>query len=247
MNIIIRVCFFISTILLLVFISACKSESPTYAGKVVLALFDVSERKNKEDKIDKKIYYKDFVDKVLPMIELGDTMVVSIITDNPLDEISISKTFKEPIKSDYPSDYIYKIARQKKQKEMEKEKEDIIKPEVKKLLEKSSPVADIFGSMYYAEHVFDEYNKDDRRLVIMSNMRHVSTDSDQELSVIIENEKEKRNGLPYLKDVKVYVWGARAKDTDTVLFIKRFWRKYFENCKAMLIYYGRSPPESLEE
>jgi hypothetical protein len=105
---------------------------------------------------------------------------------------------------------------------------------------------DILGAVYIAERVFAKY-EGEKILVVMSDMVHESSQYNfkknvpkgEDVERIISEEREER-GLPNLENVKVYVVGAFADDTDKMIALRRFWSSYFSSCGAVLKDFGHT-------
>jgi len=207
-----------------------------HQSKVVFVLFDISGSTKKEE--TRKQYVKDFK-VILNSLNPGDIIVVDMITEssvtksNPYSKELEKLSFLEggPLKA--------RILRKKN----DKKKADVLEYVKEQILRKDRKVlyTDILSSLNIAERVFKSYEKDKYVLVIMSDMIEESRDynftkdnlSEKRIEEIITREKAK-NRIPDLADVKVYVSGATASNSDRFFAIQNFWLRYFKECGANL-------------
>jgi hypothetical protein len=212
--------------------------------KTVVVLFDLSEStRNLRDA------YLDSFKKVLPSIGHGDVIVATRITESSITEpkIPIKEALPEFVPKDKmgnPTDNPILVREAKKEADMnlERKKDEFIKI-AEEFLFSSKKVrhTDILSSLHIAEKVFKNYSQNKSILVILSDMIEDSSEYNFEkenltegrIEEIIKREKRK-NRIPELKDVKVYVVSAVLRDTKMFFALQNFWLRYFKECGANL-------------
>jgi hypothetical protein len=209
-----------------VFIFLIVPINDALAKKVIFVLFDISGSTIN----DRNLYYQSF-NATLQTIEQGDILIADEITDNPLAQSQFPIRFKSSWQENL---FIFKGKLRKFQTEALKKAHHIL------MEEKSSSWTDIFGSMYITERVIKTYKSNKKILVIMSDMIQDSSNhhfnrirfTPRKIEKIIASEKKR--GLPDLQGVRVYVIGARARNTQRMQELRNFWIEYFNSCGAEL-------------
>jgi len=211
--------------------------STEHQSKVVIVLFDVSDSTKKEE--IRKRYLEDFK-TVLNKINPGDVIVVDRIAEASITKSSlpVKEEFEKPsfLEGGPLKDKILK-------KRHTERKEEIINKVEKIILNQDAkvPYTDILSSLHIAEKVFKGYRRDRYVLVIMSDMLEESKDynfarellTEKQIDKIITTEK-KKNRIPDLTNVHVYVTGATAENRDRFFAVQNFWLRYFKECGAKL-------------
>lgn len=225
---------FTGLIVILPFAANAKETS-----KTVLVLLDLS-GSTKGDL--RQEYLNHFEKKILPSMKLGDHLSVDRILEQSLSRSTM------PVDIEFPASSIFdnKLKLEKKAKDA---RQDALK-KVKELLEsEGTKQTDILSSLDIAKKVFDNYPKEKKILVIMSDMieetQHLNLRTNphnaRQTEAFIARQKAE-NRLPDLSGVTVYVVGATARSQELYYKIQSFWMRYFEACGASLKEknYGRS-------
>jgi hypothetical protein len=223
--------------MLVTIISSRQAYSAEHQSKVVFVLFDISDSTKKEE--IRKRYLEDFK-AVLNKINPGDVIVADRIT-----EASITKS-TVPVKEEFekPSFLEGGPLKDRMLKKKHAERKDKIIDDVEKNILRQNikvPYTDILSSLHIAEKVFKSYKRDKYVLVIMSDMIEESMDynfakdnlTEKRINEIISIEK-KKNRIPELANVRVYVTGATAGNRDRFFAVQNFWLRYFKECGANL-------------
>jgi len=218
--------------------------------KLVFVLFDLSGSTNVQEV--RRRYYEDFT-KVLAAVKPGDAIVADAITDNPLAQ----STF--PINEEFEkyNPALHNPVIHKKKGDQQKAR---VLQTAKEMLYKQGqrvPSTKILDALHLAERIFNTYKRDEKVLVLFSDMVEESDRynfrkarlTDKETEQIIANEKAKKR-LPDLRGVRVYVTGASAgghqgMSSEMIFSIRDFWLRYFKACGADLTKarYGSSLPK----
>jgi len=206
---------------------------------IVFSLFDVS---GSTQGAIRERYLKDFKG-ILATLQGGEQVMGDLITSNSL------ATSSYPVQGSIP---VYSVMGKNKMA-YEKERSTTLKnlEEVARKLVLQPPTSsrgtDIINAMRAADKVFNGHgaSADRKALIVFSDMIEQSNSYDfavenlttQRIQQIVDAEK--KNGLPNLKGVTVWVAGATAAtsggiDGDKILDIQNFWVAYFSACGADL-------------
>jgi len=225
-------------------------EEKKIPQKTVTVLCDFSESTTNI----RKSYFESFK-KVVSSINHGDVIIFAKITEASIaePEIPIKEIFPEFVPKDNsgkPTDnpILMNSSLKKADAERDKKKEMIIEvaeknifPESTNKNEKRIIRTDILSSLHLAEKIIKSYKRDKPVLVLLSDMIEDSTEynfekenlTDRRIEEII-NKERKRNRIPDLKGVKVYVVAASEKGSEKFFAIQNFWLRYFKECGANL-------------
>jgi hypothetical protein len=220
----------------------CKQkEPPSFATWCVLV--DMSGvRENPETR---QQYSKNFA-LIMDSVKPGDAIVVAKITESSINE------------PDYIANHTFAVFHPTTDNDLylaeEQRKFEIDFDSVKKRIYKKvsgfilnnpriTGTTDIISAIHVAGNIFNKYDNPDKNLVILSDMEQYSNDykftsenlNEERIAQIIESERRKPAGIPGLSGVKVFVAGAKSKDTDRFFRIKNFWMAYFDACRATLM------------
>jgi hypothetical protein len=111
-----------------------------------------------------------------------------------------------------------------------------IRREVNKLLshKQETPLTEILDSLNIADTIFHDEKERQKILVILSDMiqdsKEYKFDKDKMTDEYINNvirSRQKNKLVPNLANVRVYVAGASAADSDKFRAIQTFWARYF--------------------
>ncbi|MGQ9569611.1 MAG: hypothetical protein ACUVUQ_01975, partial [Thermodesulfovibrionales bacterium] len=216
--------------------------------KTVVVLCDLSESTRNV----RGIYLESFKKAISP-IGHGDVFVVAKITDSSITEpeIPIEEAHPEFVAKDKmgnPTDnpILVKNAKKEADERLQKRKEELIETAKNLLLgerDKGRKImhTDIMSSLHIAERIIKNYRRDKPVLVILSDMVEDSSEynfereklTDKRIEQIVQNEK-KKNRIPDLNGVKVYIVAAGVRSSKRFFAIQNFWLRYFKECGANL-------------
>jgi len=229
---------FIIITLVFLYLSGCNSNSEPEikTDKIVCVLFDLSETTNTP--LIRKNYLEKFK-LILNSLNKGDAIIAALITEKSLSELdlSISCDFAE-IKPFTDTDLAERIAKMQTESIIKVKKDSILIVADSVLLSTKRKITntEILGSLQVAERIVKSYNQSKKIIVIFSDMIEDSRDYHFELENLnskrIENIialEKKKNTLPELKNVKVYVAGASHPDSQKYNQIKNFWLQYIKS------------------
>lgn len=219
-------------------LSGCsQTGQATRQHKIVFALFDLSGSTGEQ----RTNFVEDFK-TIIETLDEGDSIIVDKIVDDPLSKSSfpINATLPE-FSPTTDNDLVRNKEFDNFKKALSKEKTKLAKRTTDFIMGEKSASTDILSAMYLAERVFNNHSEDKKLLVIFSDMYHQSTDYNfmdkpltSEYTDEIITSEENNRGLPSLRDVRVYVVGARSSNSRKFLLVRDFWIKYFEGCGALL-------------
>ncbi|MEM2947665.1 MAG: hypothetical protein QXN96_05465 [Candidatus Bathyarchaeia archaeon] len=111
-----------------------------------------------------------------------------------------------------------------------------------KTLKPSAKQTDIIGFLFLAQELF-ECRKGEKVLIIFSDMRHTKGINLEKPDVVESSAVEKAKhlfGVPNLKGVKIYVYGAHAngKSISYSASLKRFWSDYLKQSNGELVVFS---------
>jgi len=206
--------------------------------RVVAVFVDMSGSTNQA----RRTVYRNAFDKIYENLQQGDRIIVGTITGRSYID------FKPAVDAEIPKQSIW-VNRITFEQNMAKTKKDI-QTEVEKLLSArhGTQRTEIINSLNIADKIFHN-EKRQKILIILSDMIQDSKEynfdrvnvTDDYITKIIR-DRQKQNLIPKLNDVKVYVAGASAADSQKFRSIEKFWNRYFVACGAdfSLHRYGHS-------
>lgn len=184
--------------------------------------------------------------QLLSQLSDGDTVVIGKITSSSITEREI---IKETLPRFVPLDpggrltdnsYLIKKARVKADKKTKEKKEDLLSTVERLLLAEKTPKTDIISSLHVAERIFKTYKAYNIIFIIFSDMAETAAFNlyrenltDVRIDQILK--KERADGrLPDLEGVTVFIVGCGTEGTERFFALRKFWLRYFEECKANL-------------
>lgn len=231
----------ISLLLLSVTIS-CNTKKPSEvpAGRTFLILIDVSESVRNAEILNG---FKEDLNTVIGKIKPGDVLIAGVISRNSITEHHLPINIKMPVfEPTTDNDMFLSAEKEYFNNRLTQIKDSLLKVTDTLILTKRNVGGtDIFSAMLLAEKVFDSYTKNQKILVVMSDMMECNEKivfakeklSTKRIEEII-SAKKKTGELPDLSNVKVYVTGAGAETSRQYEKIQEFWLQYFKTCKANL-------------
>ncbi len=231
-----------SFICLALIFNGCKStKSGINNSKIICVLFDLSETTNTTS--IRNAYLQNFK-TIVNTLHPGDAIKVALITEKSISEQFLSIELELPLfepGTDNPM--LIKGERKIAEEEAGVKKDSIIAVADSVLLKSNRKImnTEILSSLDIAERIFKSFPQPRKILVIFSDMIEDSKNYNfarenlkpSRIEQIINNEKRK-NLIPDLNKVKVYVAGANAKSTDRFNKIQNFWLEYFKETGANL-------------
>jgi hypothetical protein len=206
-----------------------KSENALPHPRLIVVLVDMSASADQA----RRTVCKDAFEKVYRNLRHGDRLVVGTITSQSYVE------FKPVVDEEIPKKTVWdnRLQYEKKLRDA-KEK---IRREVDKLLsqKQGTLLTEILDSLNIADIIFHDEKERQKVLVILSDMIQDSKDykfdkdrmTDEYINNVIRS-RQKDKLVPNLANVKVYVAGASAVDSDKFRAIQAFWARYFAECRA---------------
>lgn len=235
---------FIFTIFLflMLFNSSCiDKEEKTYTTWILL--LDMS---GVRESPEIRQQYKENFDRIAEQFQRGDAVVVAMITESSVNEAEfvVNHKFADPEAT--TTNVIQAPAEQEAfEKEFQAEKEKLQNHVSDFILNnpRITPNTDILSALHVAANVFKKQGNAIQNLIILSDMEQYDGEysfpsenlSEERIAQIIHNEKQKARGIPDLNGVKVYVAGAKSKNSDRFFQIKNFWIAYFKATGATLL------------
>jgi len=217
-------------------VSSCAKTTP----KVVVVLFDISRSTSQKQRgadslTPRERYFNDFKELLLHMKE-SDVIKGGAITGRSGSEGGV-------INIDFPRSSLF-TSREEIKEQMEERRIQALQQAID-VLHKTSPETDIFGAIRQSAEVFKQYPDYRHILVIFSDMVQESQEykmssngpPDGEASRLVESWRQ-RGGVPQLKGVDVYVWGASYPDERARIRIENFWRDLFSATGSRLQEYA---------
>ena len=201
-----------------------KSENSSPNPRLIVILVDMSASADQA----RRTVCKDAFEKVYRNLRNGDRLVVGTITSQSYIE------FKPAVDEEIPKKTVWDNRLQYEKKLTDtKEK---IRREVNKLLsqKQGTLLTEILDSLNIADIIFHDEKERQKVLVILSDMiqdsKEYKFDKDKITDEYINNvirSRQKNKLVPNLANVKVYVAGASAADSDKFRAIQTFWARYF--------------------
>jgi len=196
--------------------------------RVIVIFVDMSGSTNQA----RRTVYRNAFDKIYQNLQQGDRIVVGTITGRSYID------FKPVVDAEIPQQSIW-VNRISFEQNLAQTKKDI-QNEVEKLLslKRGTPRTEIINSLNIADKIFHN-EKRPKILILLSDMVQDSKEynfdrvkiTDEYISNIIK-DRQKKNLIPRLNDVRIYVAGASADDSKKFRSIERFWTRYFAVCGA---------------
>lgn len=195
---------------------------------------------------DTRTQYKANFSRIVDQINPGDAFIVAMITESSINEpdFVLQHVFRQ-FKATSDNELIRKSEEKNFDSLFLAEKQQVMEQGADFIL--TSPrvtgSTDILSALHVAENIFKKYPFPEKNLIILSDMEQYSSDykfpsenlSQERINQILDIERGKARGVPDLSGVKVYVAGARSKDSDRFFRIKNFWLAYFDACHATLM------------
>ncbi len=206
-----------------------KSEKSTPNPRLIVILVDMSASADEA----RRTVCRDAFEKIYGNLQHGDRLVVGTITSQSYVE------FKPTVDEEIPKKTVWdnRLQYEKKLRDA-KEK---IRREVNKLLsqKRGTLLTEILDSLNIADIIFHDEKERQKVLVILSDMiqdsKDYKFDKDRITGEYINNvirSRQKHKLVPNLANVKVYVAGASAADSDQFRAIQTFWARYFGESRA---------------
>jgi hypothetical protein len=202
-----------------------KDKKPPRA---IVVFVDMSGSTNKA----RRTVYQNAFDKIYQNLREGDRIVVGTITSRSYID------FKPVVDAEIPKQSLWDNRLQYEQNLTNTKKN--VRKSVNQLLsrKKGTPYTEILNSLNVADTILHK-EKRNKILVILSDMIQDSKQykferykiSNKYIANIIQNQK-RQNLIPNLADVKVYVAGASAPNSNKFRSIQNFWERYFTESKA---------------
>jgi len=196
--------------------------------RIIAVFVDMSGSTNQA----RRTVYREAFEKVYQNLQQGDRIIVGTITGRSYID------FKPAVDAEIPEQSIW-LNRITFEQDLAKTKKDL-KNEVEKLLalKHGTPRTEIINSLNIADKIF--YNeKRHKILILLSDMVQDSKEYNFDRVKITENyidgvikDRRRQNLIPKLENVKVYVAGASAADSQKFRAIELFWTRYFTACGA---------------
>lgn len=224
-------------------LSACSSPPDTEGGKVVVALFDISDSTDRQEIREK---YATSFRRVLDKIGPGDYIVADLISDDPLSQSAF------PINQAIPyfdpgtdNELVKRKKREEFDNQLAQTRANLLEMTDKLLGDQNRQVRQtkILDAVRLADRVFHTYKRPRNVLVVFSDMIEESEKAnferqppDQSATASLLDAERSGNRLPDLKGVKIYVVGASAgnarSSVDSYTRIQNFWMEYFRRTGA---------------
>lgn len=206
-----------------------RSEGPSPSPRVIVILVDMSASADQA----RRTVCRDAFEKVYRNLQHGDRLVVGTITSQSYVE------FKPTVDEEIPKKTVWDNRLQYEKKLTDTQ--DKIRREVNKLLseKQGTLLTEILDSLNIADIIFHDEKERRKILVILSDMiqdsKDYKFDKDKITEEYINNaiqSRQKNKLVPNLANVKVYVAGASAADSDKFRAIQAFWARYFAESGA---------------
>ena len=206
-----------------------KSENPAQPPRLIVIFVDMSASADQA----RRTVCKEAFEKIYQNLRQGDRVVVGTITSQSYVE------FKPAVDEEIPKKTVWDNRLQYEKKLTDtKEK---IRREANKLLsqKEGTLLTEILDSLNIADIIFHDGKERQKVLVLLSDMiqdsKEYKFDKDKITDEYINNvirSRQKSKLVPNLANVKVYVAGASAADSEKFRAIQAFWARYFAESKA---------------
>jgi hypothetical protein len=201
-----------------------KNENLPQHPRVIVILVDMSASADQA----RRTVCKEAFEKIYQNLRYGDRVVVGTITSQSYID------FKPTVDEEIPKKSVWDN-RLQFERNLAHSKENI-RREVNKLLsqKQGTLLTEILDSLNIADTIFHDEKERQKILVLLSDMiqdsKEYKFDKDKITDEYINNViryRQKNNLMPNLANVKVYVAGASAADSDKFRAIQAFWTRYF--------------------
>jgi hypothetical protein len=192
--------------------------------RAIVVFVDMSGSTN----LARRTIYRECFEKIYQDLNQGDRIVVGTITSHSFID------FKPAVDVVIPKKSLW-VNRIQFERNLTETKEKI-QQEVDRLLslKNGTPRTEILNSLNIAETIFHN-EKREKILVILSDMIQDSPEYDFSSTKITNDYinkvikyRQKKNLIPDLSGVKVYVAGASGSDSHKYRSIENFWARYFQ-------------------
>ena len=196
--------------------------------RVIIVFVDMSGSTN----LARRTVYRECFEKIYEDLNQGDRVVVGTITGRSYID------FKPAVDVEIPRKSVW-LNRIQFERSLTETKEKI-RHEVGMLLsrKKGTPRTEILNSLNIAETIFHK-EKREKILVLLSDMIQDSREHDFSSTKITNDYinkviryRGKKNLIPNLTGVKLYVAGASGSDSHKYRSIEKFWARYFKKAGA---------------
>jgi hypothetical protein len=232
-----RVLLILPLILITFFSSSVSCLAGKNDPKLIYVLFDLSGSVKPERRESYARWFNSILDREDAIKNDGDRIVVEAIRDRS----AVQATYL--VNQAFPDYSPFTDNKLRHKAEFNKIREEM-KKDVKALLteQKGSKTTEIISALIPAQQIFESYPEYGRKiLLIMSDMLEESPNynfdrrppDERKTKKIIALEK-KKNRLPQLTGITVYVAGAGGRSTEQMRKVKNFWLEYFKACGARL-------------
>jgi isoleucyl-tRNA synthetase len=204
--------------------AAWESRNNEEKPRAIVVFVDMSGSTN----LARRTIYRECFDKIYQDLNQGDRIVVGTITGRSFID------FKPAVDVEIPKKSLW-LNRIQFERNLTETKEKI-QQEVDRLLslKNGTPRTEILNSLNIAETIFHK-EKREKILVLLSDMIQDSREYDFSSTKITNSYidkvikyRQKKNLIPDLSGVKVYVAGASGSDSHKYRTIEKFWSRYFQ-------------------
>ena len=208
--------------------AAWQSLNNEKKPRAIIVFVDMSGSTN----LARQTVYRDCFEKIYEDLHQGDRIVVGMITGRSFID------FKPVVDVEIPKKSVW-VNRIQFERSLTETKEKI-QGEVERLLSQKNgtPRTEILNSLNIAETIFHK-EKREKILVLLSDMIQDSREYDFSSTKITNDYinkmiryRRKKNLIPNLTGVKVYVAGASGSDSHKFRSIEKFWARYFKRAGA---------------
>ena len=206
-----------------------KSENPAQHPRLIVIFVDMSASADQA----RRTVCKEAFEKIYQNLRQGDRVVVGTITSQSYIE------FKPAVDEEIPKKTVWDN-RLQYERSLTHSREKI-RGEVNKLLsqKQGTLLTEILDSLNIADIIFHDEKERQKILVILSDMiqdsKEYKFDKDNITDEYINNvirSRQKNKLVPNLANVKVYVAGASAGNSDKFRAVQTFWARYLAESGA---------------
>ena len=200
-----------------------KSRNAKKSPRAIVILVDMSGSAN----LARRTVYKKAFEKIYQNMSQGDRIMVGTITGRSYID------FKPAVDVEIPKESIW-VNRIQFERNLSETKEKI-RREVDRLLsrKRGTQQTEILNSLNIADTIFHN-EKRQKILVLLSDMIQDSKEynfakakvTGKYIDKVIRHRRE-HNLIPNLADVKIYVAGASAANSNRYRSVEKFWTRYF--------------------
>ena len=206
-----------------------KSENSVQHPRLIVIFVDMSASADQA----RHTVCKEAFEKIYQNLRQGDRILVGTITSQSYVD------FKPTVDEEIPKKSVWDN-RLQFERNLTHTREKI-RREVNKLLaqKQGTPLTEILDSLNIADTIFYDEKERQKILVLLSDMIQDSKEykfdkdkmTDEYMNHVIRY-RQKNHLMPNLANVKVYVAGASAADSDQFRAIQTFWTRYFTESGA---------------